>query len=54
MDKTHLKCDLFDGSIVDGIRQLILFCSVLNKPVGYKVFCNPETILDKKNLFWIL
>ena len=43
-----MKCDAIDGSIQDGIRQPILFSFVLNKPSGYKVFCEPETILYKK------
>ena len=48
IEKIHLKCDCFDGSIQDGIRQPILFSFVLDKPSGYKVFCEPETIHYKK------
>ena len=48
-NKIHLKCDVIDGSIQDGIRQPILFSFVLAKPSGYKVFCEPETIHCKKN-----
>ena len=48
IDKIHLKCDIIDGSIQDGVRQPILFSFVLNKPSGYKVFCQPETIHYKK------
>ena len=48
-DKIHLKCDAIDGSVVNGIRQPILFSFVLDKPSGYKVFCQPETINYKKN-----
>ena len=44
IDKIHLKCDCIDGSIQDGVRQPILFSFVLDKPSGYKVFCEPETI----------
>ena len=47
-DKIHLKCDCIDGSIQDGVRQPILFSLVLDKPSGYKVFCEPETIYYKK------
>ena len=43
-----MKCDAINGSIQDGIRQPILFSFVLNKPSGYKVFCEPETIHYKK------
>ena len=48
VNKTHLKCDVIDGSIQDGIRQPILFSFVLDKPSGYKIFCEPETIHYKK------
>ena len=47
-NKIHLKCDCIDGSIQDGLRQPILFNFVLDKPSGYKVFCEPETIHYKK------
>ena len=47
-NKIHLKCDAIDGSIQDGVRQPILFSFVLDKPSGYKVFCQPETIHYKK------
>ena len=52
INKIHLKCDIIDGCIQDGVRQPILFSFVLDKPSGYKVFCQPETIHYKKiNLF---
>ena len=47
-NKIHLKCDCIDGSIQDGVRQPILFSFVLDKPSGYKVFSEPETIHYKK------
>ena len=47
-NKIHLKCDVIDGSVVNGIRQSILYSFVLDKPAGYKVFCEPETIHYKK------
>ena len=47
-NKIHLKCDAIDGSVVDGIRQPILYSFVLDKPSGYKVFSEPETIHYKK------
>ena len=43
-----MKCDCIDGSVVHGARQPILFSFVLDKPAGYKVFCEPETIHYKK------
>ena len=48
-NKIHLKCDCIDGSIQNGLRQPILFTFVLDKPSGYKIFCEPETIHYKKN-----
>ena len=48
IDKIHLKCDAIDGCIQDGLRQPILFSFNLDKPAGYKVFCEPETIHYKK------
>ena len=48
-NKIHLKSDAIDGSIQDGVRQPILFSFVLDKPSGYKVFCQPETIHYKQN-----
>ena len=47
-NEIHLKCDVIDGSLVNGIRQPILYSFVLDKPIGYKVFCEPETIHYRK------
>ena len=47
-NKIHLKCDCIDGSVVDGIRQPILYSFVLDKLPGYKIFSQPETIHYKK------
>ena len=47
-NKRHLKCDAIDGSVVNGIRQPILYSFVSDKPSVYKVFCEPETIHYKK------
>ena len=43
-----MKWDVIDGSVVNGVRQSVLFVSVLDKPNGYKVFYQPETIHFKK------
>ena len=48
INKILLKCDCIDGSIQNGLRQPILFTFVLDKPSGYKIFSEPETILYKK------
>ena len=47
-NKIHLKCDVIDWSLQDGIRQPVLFSFVLDKPSGYKVFSEPEPIHYKK------
>ena len=47
-NKIRLKCDCIDVSVVNGLRQPILYSFVLDKPTGYKVFFEPETIHYKK------
>ena len=46
--KIHLKCDVMDSSVVDGVKQPILYSFVLDKPSEYKVFSEPETKHYKK------
>ena len=43
-----MKADVIDGSAVDGLRQPILYSFVTDKPVGFEVFSQPETIYNKK------
>ena len=45
--KIHLKCDIIDGSVVNGLRQPLLYSFVLDKLPGYKVFCEPKQFLIK-------
>ena len=47
-NKIHLKCDFIDGSVVNGLRQPILYSFVLDKLPGYKVFSELETIQYRK------
>ena len=47
-EKIHFKCEVIDGSIVDGLRQPVLYSFILDKPAGYKCFRQPETIHYKK------
>ena len=47
-NKIHLKSVCIDGSIQNGLRQPILYSFVLDKPSGYKIFSDPETIHYKK------
>ena len=48
IDKIHLNCDCIDGSVQKGVRQPILLNFILDKPSGYRVFCDSETIHYKK------
>ena len=47
-DKVHLKCDCVDGSIVNGIREQILFSFNLSSHTGSKIIKEPNIILYKK------
>ena len=47
-DKVHLKCDCVDGSIVNGIREQILFSFNSSAPPRYKIIKEPTTVLYKK------
>ena len=46
--KIHLKCECIDSSVVNGLKQPILYSFVLDKLPEYKVFSEPETIHYKK------
>ena len=48
IDKVHLKCDCTDGSIVNGIREPILYYFALDKPPFHKIFKEPKFELFKK------
>ena len=47
-NKIPLKCDCVDSSVVNGIREAILYSFVLDKLPGYKVFSESKTIHYKK------
>ena len=48
IDKIHLKCDCIQGSIVNGIREPILYSFVLSSPPGRKIYKEPGIKLFKK------
>ena len=48
IDKIHLKCDCIQGSIVNGIREPILYNFVLSAPPGHKIYKEPRVKLFKK------
>ena len=47
-NKIHLKCDVIDVSVLNSVRQPLLYSFVLDKPAGYKLFCELETTNYKK------
>ena len=48
IDKIHLKCDCIQGSIINGIREPILYSFALSSPPGYKIYKEPRIKLFKK------
>ena len=48
IDKIHLKCDCIHGSIVNGIREPILYSFGLSSPPGHKIYKEPRVKLFKK------
>ena len=48
IDKIHLKADVIQGSIVNGVREPILFSFALSSPPGHKIYKKPRVKLFKK------
>ena len=48
IDKVHLKCNVVDGSIVNGIREPISYSFALDQPPGHKIYKEPKVKLFKK------
>ena len=48
IDKIHLKADCILGSIVNGIREPILYSFALSSPPGHKIYKEPRVKLFKK------
>ena len=48
IDKIQLKCDCIQGSIVNGIREPILYSFVLSSPPGHKIYKESGIKLFKK------
>ena len=48
IDKVHLKCNVVDGSIVNGVREPILYSFALDQPPGHKIYKVPKVKLFKK------
>ena len=49
IDKIHLKCNCIQGSILNGIREPILFSFAISCPPGHKIYKEPRIKLFKKN-----
>ena len=47
IDKVHLECDCIQGSIVNGIREPILFSFALSSPPGHKIYKESRVKLFK-------
>ena len=48
IDKIHLKCDCINRTVVNGIRQPILYRFSLDKPTGHWISDEPRVKLFKK------
>ena len=48
IDESHLKCDCVNGSIVNGVREHILFSFGLGNPLGHKIHRKPRIQLFKE------
>ena len=48
IDKSHSKCDCFNRSIVNGIREPIPFNTSLDKPPGHKIYKEPRIKVPKQ------
>ena len=48
IDEIHLKCDCVQGSIVNGIRESILYSFALSSPPIFKIYKEPRIKLFKK------
>ena len=48
IDKIHLKCDCIQSSIVNGIREPILYSFAFSSPPGHKIYKESRIKLFKK------
>ena len=48
IDKIHLKCNCVQGSIVNGVREPILYSFALSSSPGHKIYKEPRVKLFKK------
>ena len=48
IDKVRLKCKCIDWSIVNGVRESILYSFALSSQPGHKIYNKPKVMLFKK------
>ena len=48
IDNVLLKCDCIEGSVVKGVRELLLFSLGLDKPLRHRIYKGPRIKLFKK------
>ena len=48
IDKIHLKTNCIQGSVINGIREPILYSFALSSPPGHKIYKEPRIKLFKK------
>ena len=48
IDKVHLKCNVVDGSIVNGVREPVLYFFALDQPPNHEIYKEPKVKLFKK------
>ena len=48
IDKIHLKCDCIKGSIVNEVREPILYSFALSSPPGHKIYKEPRIKVYRK------
>ena len=41
IDEIHLKCDCIQGSIVNVVREPVLYSFALDQPPGHKIYKQP-------------
>ena len=48
IDKIHFKCDCIQSSLVNGVREPILFSFALSSPPGHKIYKEPRIKFSKR------
>ena len=48
IDKIQLNCDCIQGSILNGMREPILYSFALSSPPGHKIYKEPRIKLFRK------